>query len=122
MRQFIVTIPDEMIEAARIDGAREFTIWRHIILPQTTPVLITLGLLTFVGTWNEYVWSLLISTVNPDLMTLPVGIQLLQSYLDPNQTLPLVMAGLVISIAPVLTIFLLMQKYYIRGVMISGLK
>lgn len=122
MRQFIVSIPDEILEAARIDGAGEFTIWRHIIVPQTTPVLITLGLLTFVGAWNEYVWTLLVSTVNPDLMTLPVGIQLLQSYLDPSQTLPIVMAGLVISIVPVLTVFLLLQKYYIRGVMLSGLK
>lgn len=122
MRQFIVSIPDELIDAARIDGAGRFRTWWSIVVPQTKPVLITLGILTFVGVWNEYVWTLLISTVNPDLMTLPVGIQLLQSHLDPNRTQPVVMAGLVVSIAPVLIIFLLLQKYYVRGVMLSGLK
>lgn len=122
MRQFIVGIPDEVIEAARLDGAGELRTWWNVVVPQTKPALITLGILTFVGVWNEYIWTLLVSTVNPDLMTLPVGIQLLQSYLDPTRTQPIVMAGLVISIAPVLVLFLLLQKYYIRGLMLSGLK
>ncbi|MGH8793602.1 MAG: carbohydrate ABC transporter permease [Stackebrandtia sp.] len=122
MRQFIVTIPDEMLEAARIDGAGELRIWWSVVVPQTKAALITLGLLTFVGVWNEYVWTLLVSTVNPDLMTLPVGIQLLQSYLDPSLTQPIVMAGLVVSTLPVLVVFLLLQKYYIRGLMLSGMK
>jgi multiple sugar transport system permease protein len=122
MRQFIVSIPDEVIEAARIDGAGELRTWWSIVVPQTKPALITLGLLTFVGVWNEYIWTLLVSTVNPDLMTLPVGIQLLQSNLDPNLTQPIVMAGLVISTAPVLIIFLFLQKHYIRGMMLSGMK
>lgn len=122
MRQFIVTIPDEMLEAARIDGAGEIRIWWRIVVPQTKPALITLGLLTFVNVWNEYIWTLLISTVNPDLMTLPVGIYLLESHLDPVRTQPLVMAGLVISTLPVLIVFLLFQKYYVRGMMLSGMK
>ncbi|GAA4893338.1 carbohydrate ABC transporter membrane protein 2, CUT1 family (TC 3.A.1.1.-) [Stackebrandtia albiflava] len=122
MRQFVVAIPDEILEAARIDGAGELRIWWSIVVPQTKAALITLGLLTFVNVWNEYIWTLLVSTVNPDLMTLPVGIQLLQSYLDPNLTQPIVMAGLVISTLPVLLVFLLLQKYYIRGMMLSGLK
>lgn len=122
MRQFIVSIPDEMLEAARIDGAGEFVIWWRIVLPQTKPIAITLGLLTFVNVWNEYIWALLISTANPSVRTLPVGIQLLQNYLDPNLTAPILMAGLVISIAPVLVLFLALQKYYVRGVMLSGLR
>lgn len=122
MRQFMVSIPDEMLEAARLDGAGEFTIWWRIVVPQTRPVAITLGLLTFVNAWNEYIWSLLIATANPNAMTLPVGIQLLQNYLDPNRTTPIVMAGLVLSILPVLILFLLLQKYYVRGVMTSGLR
>lgn len=122
MRQFIVAIPDEMLEAARIDGAGEFGIWWRIVVPQTKPVAVTLALLTFVNAWNEYIWALLISTANPDLMTLPVGIQLLQSYLDPDRMVPIMMAGLVLSIVPILALFLLLQKYYIRGVMLSGLK
>ncbi|MEV6764386.1 carbohydrate ABC transporter permease [Streptomyces sp. NPDC051105] len=122
MRQFMVSIPDEVLEAARIDGAGEFTVWWRIVVPQTKPVLVTLGLLTFVDAWNEYIWALLVSTANPDVMTLPVGIQLLQDYVDPTRTTPIVMAGLVLSTLPVLVLFLLLQKYYIRGVMLSGLK
>ncbi|MEU0968962.1 carbohydrate ABC transporter permease [Streptomyces sp. NPDC005917] len=122
MRQFMVSIPDEVLEAARIDGAGEFTVWWRIVVPQTKPVLVTLGLLTFVDAWNEYIWALLVSTANPDVMTLPVGIQLLQDYVDPTRTTPILMAGLVLSTLPVLVLFLLLQKYYIRGVMLSGLK
>ncbi|MEV5598644.1 carbohydrate ABC transporter permease [Streptomyces sp. NPDC052496] len=121
MRQFIVSVPDEMLEAARIDGAGEFTVWWRIVVPQTRPVAVTLALLTFVGAWNEYIWALLVSTANPRLMTLPVGIQTLQSYLDPNSMVPVMMAGLMLSVLPVLLLFLLLQKYYIRGVMLSGL-
>ncbi|GCD47903.1 carbohydrate ABC transporter permease [Streptomyces paromomycinus] len=122
MRQFIVSVPDEMLEAARIDGAGEFTVWWRIVVPQTRPVAVTLALLTFVSAWNEYIWALLVSTANPRLMTLPVGIQTLQSYLDPNRMVPVMMAGLMLSVLPVLLLFLLLQKYYIRGVMLSGLK
>ncbi|MFI9615773.1 carbohydrate ABC transporter permease [Streptomyces sp. NPDC052023] len=122
MRQFMVSIPDEVLEAARIDGAGEFCVWWRIVVPQTTPVVLTLGLLTFVNAWNEYIWALLISTANPDVMTLPVGIQFLQDYVDPTRTMPILMAGLVLSVLPVLILFLLLQKYYIRGVMLSGLK
>ncbi|WP_030680702.1 carbohydrate ABC transporter permease [Streptomyces rimosus] len=122
MRQFIVSVPDEMLEAARIDGAGEFTVWWRIVVPQTRPVAVTLALLTFVGAWNEYIWALLVSTANPRLMTLPVGIQTLQSYLDPHRMVPVMMAGLVLSVLPVLLLFLLLQKHYIRGVMLSGLK
>ncbi|MFG2285087.1 carbohydrate ABC transporter permease [Streptomyces sp. NPDC048595] len=122
MRQFMLAIPDDMLEAARIDGAGEFAVWWRIVLPQTKPVAVTLTLLTFVHAWNEYIWALLISTANPRLMTLPVGIQMLQSYLDPDRMVPVMMAGLVLSILPVLLLFVLLQKHYIRGVMLSGLK
>ncbi|MFY4718491.1 carbohydrate ABC transporter permease [Streptomyces sp. LaBMicrA B280] len=122
MRQFMVSVPDEILEAARLDGAGEFTLWWRIVLPQTKPVLVTLALLTFVDAWNEYIWALLISTADPDVMTLPVGIQLLQDYVDPTRTMPVVMAALVLSILPVLALFLLLQKHYIRGVLLSGLK
>ncbi|MEV7325219.1 carbohydrate ABC transporter permease [Streptomyces sp. NPDC093970] len=122
MRQFMISIPDEVLEAARVDGAGEFTVWWRIVVPQTKPVLVTLGLLTFVDAWNEYIWALLVSTANPDVMTLPVGIQLLQDYVDPTRTTPIVMAGLVLSTLPVLVLFLLLQKHYIRGVILSGLK
>jgi len=122
MRQFIVSIPNEMLEAARIDGAGEWRIFFQIILPQVTPAAVTLGIITFVGQWNEYIWTSLIASMNPDLMTLPVGIQLLQYTIDPSKTMPSVMAGVVVSTIPVLIVFLIFQKYYVRGVVLSGLK
>ncbi|MFI1430624.1 carbohydrate ABC transporter permease [Streptomyces lydicus] len=91
MRQFMLSLPDDMLEAARLDGVGEFTLWWRIVLPQTKPVAVTLTLLTFVNAWNEYIWALLVSTANPRLMPLPVGIQML-------------------------------QKHYLRGVLLSGLK
>ncbi len=122
MRQFIVGVPNEILEAARLDGANEWRLFFNMVLPQAKPVAITLGLITFVGQWNEYIWTLLMASTNPQLMTLPVGIQLLQSFLDPNRTMPIVMAGIVISTIPVLLIFLFFQKYYVQGVVLSGLK
>ncbi|MGB3732041.1 carbohydrate ABC transporter permease [Microbacterium sp.] len=122
MRQYMVSVPDEMLEAARIDGAGEWRLFFSVVLPQTKPIAITLGLLTFVGQWNEYIWASLIASSNPDLMTLPVGIQMLQAFIDPDRTMPIVMAGIVISTLPVLIIFLMLQKYYVRGIMLSGLK
>lgn len=122
MRQFMIGLPDDMLEAARLDGANERQLFLRVVLPQVKPVAITLGLLTFVSQWNEYIWASLMASVNPDLMTLPVGIQMLQGFLDPNRTMPIVMAGIVISTIPVLIVFLAFQKYYVRGVMLSGMK
>lgn len=122
MRQFMVTIPQEMLEAARLDGANEARLFFSIVVPQIRPIAITLGLITFVSQWNEYIWTLLMASTNPDLMTLPVGIQLLQSFLDPNRTMSIVMAGIVISTIPVLVVFLALQKYYVRGIVLSGMK
>ncbi|MFH9229841.1 ABC transporter permease subunit [Streptomyces lydicus] len=118
----MLSLPDDMPEAARLDGAGEFTVRWRIVLPQTKPAAVTLTLLTFVNAWNEYIWALLVSTANPRLMTLPVGIQMLQSDLDPDRMVPVMMAGLVLSVLPVLLLFLLLQKHYLRGVLLSGLK
>lgn len=122
MRQFIMTIPDALIEAARIDGASEIRIFWQIVAPMTTPALATLAIFTFINQWNEFIWALLIYTVNSDLATLPVGIQMLQSYLDPSLTQALVNAALTISVVPVFLVFLFLQKYYVRGMVMSGIK
>lgn len=122
MRQFVMTINDAYIDAARIDGASEFRIFFTLILPMTAPALATLAIFEFIGQWNEFIWALIINSVNSDLATLPVGIQSLKSHLDPAMTMPLVMAGLVISTVPILIIFIFLQKYYVRGMMNSGLK
>jgi len=122
MRQFIMGLPIEVIEAARIDGASEGRIFFNVILPQTTPIALSLGLLTFVNSWNEYIWPSIIGSSNNNLMTLPVGIQMLQSAYDPARSMPVVMAGIVMSMLPILIVFLIFQKYYVRGVAMSGMK
>ncbi|MDB4868688.1 MAG: sugar transporter permease [Cohnella sp.] len=122
MRQFMMNINDAYIEAARIDGGGELRIFFQLILPMTGPALATLAIFEFINSWNEFIWALLMNSVNKDLATLPVGIQTLKSHLDSNVTQPLVMAGLVISVAPVLLVFIFLQKYYVRGTMNSGVK
>jgi multiple sugar transport system permease protein len=122
MRQFIMNINDAYIEAARIDGATDLRIFFQLILPMTTPALATLAIFEFISSWNEFIWALLMNTVNKDLATLPVGIQTLKSHLDPTITKPLIMAGLVISVVPVLIVFIFLQKYYVKGMMNVGMK
>ncbi|MGG1613573.1 carbohydrate ABC transporter permease [Paenibacillus sp. FSL K6-2441] len=122
MRQFIMTINNAYLEAARIDGASEFRIYFRLILPMTGPALATLAIFEFIGQWNEFIWALIINSVNPELAVLPVGVQMLKDHLDPTLTQPLLMAGLVISTVPILIVFIILQKYYVRGMMNSGLK
>jgi multiple sugar transport system permease protein len=122
MRQFIMNIHDAYIEAARIDGASEIRIFFTLVLPMTVPALATLAIFEFINSWNEFIWALLMNTVNKDLATLPVGIQTLKSHLDPTLTKPLILAGLVISVMPLLIIFIFLQKYYIKGTMNTGVK
>ncbi|MFC4601788.1 carbohydrate ABC transporter permease [Cohnella hongkongensis] len=122
MRQFMMNLEDAYIESARIDGAGELRIFFQIVLPMTVPALATLAIFEFIGSWNEFIWALLMNSVNGDLATLPVGIQTLKSHLDPTLTQPLVMAGLVIATIPILVLFLFLQKYYVRGMTNDGLK
>lgn len=122
MRQFMLNINDAYIEAARIDGGGELRIFFQLVLPMTGPALATLAIFEFINSWNEFIWALLMNSVNKDLATLPVGIQTLKLHLDPAVTQPLVMAGLVISVLPVLLVFIVLQKYYVRGAMNSGMK
>jgi multiple sugar transport system permease protein len=122
MRQFMITVDNAYLEAARIDGAGELRIFAQIVLPMTAPALATLAIFEFINSWNEFLWALLMNSVNGDLATLPVGIQTLKSYLDPTLTQPLVMSGLVIATVPILILFIVLQKYYVRGMMHAGLK
>lgn len=117
--QYLKSVPDSLIEAARIDGAGEFLIYRRIILPLSMPVLVTLALFTFMGTWNDFLWPLIVMT-DESMYTLPVALaNLSKEYVqDPE----LMMAGSVITVIPVILVFLLLQKYYLQGILISGLK
>ncbi|MFB7842456.1 carbohydrate ABC transporter permease [Microbacterium sp. NPDC056052] len=120
MKQYYETIPEELSEAARLDGLSEYGIWRRIMLPLAVPAIASLVLLTFVQTWNDYLGPLLYLR-NPDLWTLPLGLQGMASNLfDTNYSL--LFAGLTISVLPIAIVFLLGQKYFVEGMATSGMK
>lgn len=119
IRQYCLGIPDSLIEAARIDGASDFYIYRKIILPLATPILATLSIFTFLGTWNDFLWPLIVLT-DDSMYTLPVTLAnlMLEHTKDPE----LMMAGSVITILPVIIVFLALQKYYMKGLMMGSVK
>ncbi|WP_243075501.1 carbohydrate ABC transporter permease [Microbacterium sp. SS28] len=120
MKQYYETIPEELSEAARLDGLSEYGIWRRIMLPLSIPALASLTLLTFVNTWNDYLGPL-IYLRNPDLWTIQLGLKSFVSNLyDTNYAL--LFAGLTISVIPIAIIFMLGQKYFIEGIATSGMK
>lgn len=119
MRQFIQPIPDDLIHAARIDGASELRIYAQVILPQVKPALAVLGLFTFVFQWNEFLWPL-IATTTEEMRTIPVGLTLFnQEYFTLWH---LTAAGSVLLFLPTAAIFLLTQRYFVRGITLSGIK
>lgn len=119
IRQYALSIPDEMLEAARIDGASEGQIFRRIVLPTLTPILVTLGLFVFLGSWNDFLWPLIILTDQSNY-TLPVALAALSR--EHVQDIEMMMAGAVITVAPVLFLFLALQRFYIRGMLAGSVK
>ena len=119
VRQYALSIPDELMEAARIDGAGEFRIFFSIIMPLLAPILASLALFTFLGSWNDFMWPLIVLT-DAHLQTLPVALASLSR--EHAQDGELMMAGSVVTILPVLLLFLALQKYYIRGLLVGSVK
>jgi multiple sugar transport system permease protein len=119
LRQYYLTIPDELCEAARIDGLSEYGIYRRIILPLSKPALASLALLTFVATWNDYMGPFIYLTSN-ELWTVQLGLKSFVGLFDGDYAM--IMTGSVISVVPILVIFLIGQKYFIQGIATSGLK
>lgn len=121
MRQSFLSIPPELEEAAIMDGASHLTIFRKIMLPLSKPVIATLTVFAFMGIWNSYLWPLFVAR-KPEFMTLPLGLATLQGS---NQSLTewnLVMAGAVVTVLPILVIYLFAQKWFVQGAVISGIK
>jgi len=119
IRQYALSISDSLLDAARIDGAGEFRIYWSLVLPLCRPILITLAIFTFMGTWNDFMWPLIILTDN-DMYTLPVALaNLLGEHVQDTE---LMMAGSVLTILPVMLVFMILQKQYIEGIMIGGVK
>ena len=120
MRQACLTLPDELLDAARIDGARELGIFIRIIFPLLKPAIATLAILTFLGSWNNFLWPLIVVTKD-ELFTLPVGMTVFQQPLQaPYWTY--IMAVSTVATLPVIIVFLSLQRYFIEGVVVSGLK
>ena len=119
VRQFCLSIPIEMIEAARVDGASEWMIFRRIVLPTLKPVLVTLALFVFLGSWNDFMWPLII-LADQDLYTLPVALAALsREHVQDNE---LMMAGSVVTVLPVLVLFLILQRHYLDGLLAGSVK
>jgi multiple sugar transport system permease protein len=119
VRQYALSIPDELIDAARIDGAGELTIFRRLVLPICRPILVTLAVFTFLATWNDFLWPLIVLT-DQSMYTLPVALANLQG--EHQQDVELMMAGAVLTMLPVLLLFLSLQRYYLEGIMLGSTK
>jgi multiple sugar transport system permease protein len=119
VRQYALTIPDELLEAARIDGASEWRIFRDVVLPLLGPVIVTLALLTFLGAWNDFMWPLIVLS-DRDLQTLPVALaSLSREHVSDTE---LMMAGALVTVLPVLVLFLALQRHYMQGLMMGSVK
>lgn len=121
MRQFLLDFPDELLDAARIDGASEPRILGRIVVPLIGPSLATLGAFTFISVWNTFLWPLLIIR-NPNLQTLPLALNSLREYGAVLQYRNLQMAGTVLGVIPALVGFAFLQRWFSRGFTLGGLK
>jgi len=119
VRQFMVSIPDEILEAARIDGASEFRIFREIVVPLSKPAIGVLTILTFLWTWNNFAWPLVVLT-SQENYTVTLGLNAMQGF--NNTEWSPIMAMATLSLIPVLLVFLLFQKYFVQGIARTGIK
>jgi len=119
VRQAALAIPGELIDAARLDGASEWTIYTRVALPLMRPMLVTLAVFTFLGSWNDFLWPLIVLN-DSERYTLPVALAALsREHVQDNE---LMMAGSVVTVVPVLVLFLSLQRYYLAGLMAGAVK
>lgn len=119
MRQFMTTIPNDLLDAARIDGMGELRIFTKIVLPLVSPALATLAIFNFIGNWNAFLWPLIIAS-RPKMFTLPVGLANFSG--EAGSDWHLIMTGATVSMLPLIIIFLIFQKQIVRGIAMTGLK
>jgi multiple sugar transport system permease protein len=119
IRQYTLSLPDDLLDAARIDGASEFRIYWSIVLPVIRPILATLAIWTFLATWNDFMWPLIVLS-DDRMFTLPVALANLAG--ERVQDTELMMAGSVLTVLPVLLVFLFLQRYYIEGITVGSVK
>ncbi|MGB0141027.1 MAG: carbohydrate ABC transporter permease [bacterium] len=119
MRQFFMSLPDELIDAARIDGWSEFSIWWRIAMPLVVPALSALAIFHFLGNWTAFIWPLIV-TNDPEIYTIPVGIASFNGEFQMDWEV--VMTASALATLPTLAVFLMLQRFIIRGIMLAGLK
>jgi multiple sugar transport system permease protein len=119
VRQYAQGIPDDLLEAARLDGAHEGQIFLRIVLPLLKPIVVTLAVLVFLGSWNDFMWPLIVLT-DRELQTLPVALAGLSR--EHVQDTELMMAGSVLTVLPVLLLFLVLQRHYMKGLLMGSVK
>jgi len=121
MRQYASAIPDELLEAARIDGAGEFRIFFRIFLPLAGPALATVTIMSFLAAWNNFIWPLVVAQ-STSTYTLPVGLAATSRAANNVTDYGLMLAGAIVVMLPVLVLFLFLQRYFVQGVAATGLK
>jgi len=119
LRQFFLTIPKDLEDAARIDGASDFTIYRRVILPLSKPALATLAIFAFMSSWKDFLWPLIV-TNRTEMRTVEVGIAMFSSLYSSDW--PHQMAAAVVVMIPIILIFFFTQKYFVKGITLTGLK
>jgi multiple sugar transport system permease protein len=119
IRQFALSIPDSLLEAARMDGASDFRVYWSVVLPLCKPILLTLAIFTFMGTWNDFLWPLIVMT-DDSMYTLPVALANMSG--EHVQDTELMMAGAVLTVLPVLVLFAALQRQYLSGIMAGSVK
>ena len=119
VRQYALSVPDDLLEAARIDGASEFRLFRSVMVPVLRPIIVTLAVFTSLGAWNDFMWPLIVLN-DSDLYTLPVALASLSREHVPDNEL--MMAGSVLTTLPVLLVFLVLQRYYLQGLLLGSVK
>ncbi|MFD0695335.1 carbohydrate ABC transporter permease [Paenibacillus sp. GCM10027628] len=121
MKQFMESLPEDLLDAARIDGMNEWNILFRIAVPLVKPALATLSILSFLGSWNAFIWPLIVSQT-PERLTIPVGISYFSSELKDSASWVLIMTGASLSVIPLIVLFFIFQKQIIRGIALTGFK
>ncbi|TXK85045.1 carbohydrate ABC transporter permease [Paenibacillus sp. N3.4] len=119
LRQFFMTLPNELEEAAKLDGCNHFQIYRRIMLPLTSSGLISVAIFTCLATWNDLMWPMIVNS-SPEKMTLSVGLSSLQGQFGTN--FPVLMAGSLLALWPMIALFIASQKYFVEGISFTGTK
>ncbi|MEW5988988.1 MAG: carbohydrate ABC transporter permease [Chloroflexota bacterium] len=122
MKQFFESVPKEMEEAARIDGCNRWQMFFRVVLPLARPALVALVIFSFQGAWNDFMFPLIVISVNQDLYTLPLGLAILRGGLGENLQWNAILAGSLVTTLPMALIFLFFQRYFVEGISYGGLK